>query len=243
MQPGKRLDIVLPGGKRAKAETLGLVPETDAGMARILDPGTYDFVPLGDSAELKLGHWCFALGHSGGWDAERGPVVRIGRIIRLKDGTMQSDCKLIGGDSGGPIFDMHGRLIGINSRVGSNVEESLHCPAAVFLMYDQALRAGVVIGQEEGPFLGATTEENRGDGVRIAKLAKDGPGERDGLKVGDIILAASGEAVKDKAGFSAAVRALKAGERILLKVRRKDGKEEELWIRTTSREGFKVMGA
>ena len=242
MSPGRRLDVVLADGKRVKAETLGLVPESDAGMARILDAGTYDYVPIGSYADLKLGHWCYVLGHSGGWDEKRGPVVRIGRIIRMKDGTMQTDCKLIGGDSGGPIFDMYGRLIGINSRVGTNVEESLHCPSNVYLDGDMQMRRGLVLGQEKPAFLGVTTVENDADGVKVSKLLKDGPGERDGLKVGDVILAAGGTAIQNKAAFSTALGGIKAGERLHLKVRRADGKEEEIWVRSTSRDGFDVMG-
>lgn len=243
MEPGKELDIILPGGKKVKGETLGLVPDTDAGMARIIDEGTYDHVPLGDYASLKLGHWCYALGHSGGWDEKRGPVVRIGRIIRLKDGTMQSDCKLIGGDSGGPIFDMQGRLIGINSRVGSNVEESLHCPTNVFIREDEQMRKGIVIGQEKPAFFGLTTVDEKGKGVLVRKVLEDGPADRGGVKEKDVILSVSGEALKDKAAFSAIVGGLKAGERIFIRVRRADGKEEDLWIRSTSRDGFDVMGA
>lgn len=242
MEPGMELDIILPGGKKVKGETLGLVPDTDAGMARIIDEGTYDFVPLGDYASLKLGHWCYALGHSGGWDEKRGPVVRIGRIIRLKDGTMQSDCKLIGGDSGGPIFDMQGRLIGINSRVGSNVEESLHCPTDVFIREDVPLRKGLVVGQEKPAFFGVTTGDNEGKGVIVLKVLEDGPADRAGLKEKDIILSAHGKELPDKAAFSAIIGELKAGERIPVRVRRTDGKEEDLWIRSTSRDGFDVMG-
>lgn len=242
MEPGKELDIILPGGKKVKGETLGLVPATDAGMARIIDEGTYDFVPLGDYASLKLGHWCYALGHSGGWDEKRGPVVRIGRIIRLKDGTMQSDCKLIGGDSGGPIFDMQGRLIGINSRVGSNVEESLHCPTDVYIREDVPLRKGIVVGQEKPAFFGVTTVENDGKGVLVTKVLEDGPADRAGLKEKDIILSAFGQPLADKAAFSAIISATKAGERIPIRVRRADGKEEDLWMRSTSRDGFDVMG-
>jgi serine protease Do len=242
MEPGKELDIILPGGKKVKGETLGLVPETDAGMARIIDEGTYDHVPLGDYASLKLGHWCYALGHSGGWDEKRGPVVRIGRIIRLKDGTMQSDCKLIGGDSGGPIFDMQGRLIGINSRVGSNVEESLHCPTDVYIREDVPLRKGIVVGQEKPAFFGVTTVENDGKGVLVTKVLEDGPADRAGLKEKDAIVSVFGEPIADKAAFSAIIGELKAGERIPIRVRRADGKEEDLWMRSTSRDGFDVMG-
>jgi serine protease Do len=242
MQPGTKLTVRLADGREVKAETLGLVPETDAGMARILDEGTYDWVPLGDYASLKLGHWCFALGHSGGWDEARGPVVRTGRIIRLKDGTMQSDCKLIGGDSGGPVFDLHGRLIGINSRVGMNVEQSLHCPANVFIDNDAAMRRGIVIDQEHPAFLGAVTSDFEGGGVELGDLLKDGPAERAGLKKGDVLLAAGGEALADKAALTRALAPLKAGERLLLTIRSGTAEPRDEWVRTGSKDGFKIMG-
>ena len=242
MSPGKRLKVRLADNREVKAETLGLVPAADAGMARILDEGTYDFAPLADSTELKLGFWCFALGHSGGWDGARGPVVRLGRIIRLKDGTMQSDCKLIGGDSGGPIFDLHGRLIGINSRVGSNVEESMHCPSIEYIKNDVALRKGLVVGQEKPAFLGLTSESAEGGGVKVGKMLKDGPAQRDGLKEGDVLLKVWDQPLADKEAFTKALQSIHAGERLRFHVKHADGKEEDLWVRSTSKDGFEVMG-
>ena len=65
--------------------------------------------------DSKVGDWCLQLG-IGGFDPERGPVVRLGRIIAKQDETMQTDSRLLGGDSGGPLFDFNGKVIAIHSR-------------------------------------------------------------------------------------------------------------------------------
>lgn len=80
----------------------------------------------------RVGDWVFALGHGGGLDRKRGPMVRLGRVVSLKDGVIQTDCKLIRGDSGGPLFNLDGKLIGIHSRVGSGLEDNLHVPMKDF---------------------------------------------------------------------------------------------------------------
>ena len=99
-------------------------------------PGTPLQITLADTSKRtefpRVGEWVFAIGHSGGYNAARGPVVRLGRVVSLQDGLVRTDCKLIGGDSGGPLFNMRGELIGINSQIGTGLEDNIHIPTAVF---------------------------------------------------------------------------------------------------------------
>ena len=117
--PGKKVKVTLPGGKTVEAESLGVDEATDAAMLRLPPPAkAWPFVPLSREVRLlKLGDWCFALGHPGGWDAARGSVLRVGKLVKISPNMLQSDCVLMGGDSGGALFNLAGEVIGINSQI------------------------------------------------------------------------------------------------------------------------------
>ncbi len=104
----------------------------DAGLMKIADKGPWPHVEMGHSAELRPGVWCLALGHPLGYEKDRPPVVRVGRILRVGPTLVQSDCPLVGGDSGGPLFDLQGRVIAIHSRIGGPTDINLHVPVDVF---------------------------------------------------------------------------------------------------------------
>ena len=119
-------------------------------MVQIEEDGVFPYVALDRGDTASLGDWVYALGHSGGFEKERGVGVRIGRLVRMADQTINSDCNLIGGDSGGPLFDMKGRLIGIHSRVGASLEQNMHVPLREFLNHWDGMLDKQFIGK--GPF-------------------------------------------------------------------------------------------
>ena len=84
-------------------------------MLQITKKKKWPFVKMAEPQTSNIGDWCFGLGHPGGFDKDRGIVVRIGRVIAHQDETIQTDSRLLGGDSGGPLFDFEGRLIGIHT--------------------------------------------------------------------------------------------------------------------------------
>lgn len=130
---GRILKIILPDGTRLPGKTTAENSGSDAGIAEISTQMNKS-LPLVERAETppRIGDWVFSLGHGGGLDPARGPMVRLGRIVSLKNGVIQTDCKLIRGDSGGPLFNLNGELIGIHSRVGSGLEDNLHVPMKEF---------------------------------------------------------------------------------------------------------------
>ena len=100
---GDELVVYFPDGKTAEATALGADYQKDSGMARIVDEGRYPFVELGESGTLEENQWCVALGHTAGYQADRTPPVRLGRILAERVGDfISTDCALTGGDSGGP---------------------------------------------------------------------------------------------------------------------------------------------
>ncbi|HEY8961712.1 MAG TPA: trypsin-like peptidase domain-containing protein [Luteolibacter sp.] len=235
---GKDVTVILEDGKRLKAESLGLVASTDCAMIRILEKGSYPFAELDRTDSAKLGDWVFALGHAGGFDKERGSVVRLGRIVRTAESTLQSDCTLIGGDSGGPLFDLHGHLIGIHSRVGEVLAQNMHVPVREFLAHWDELTRGDFVG--EGPFakrpekgkgfLGLATEARPEGGLKITKVGRESPAERAGLVEGDVLLKLNGKELKSRDELQNLLKEMAAGDRLVLDVLR-HGKPETLTLK------------
>jgi serine protease Do len=239
---GKELTVILEDGKRLKAESLGLVSTTDCAMVKILEKGSYPFVVMDRDDSTKLGDWVFSLGHSGGFDKERGSVVRLGRLVRMADSTIQSDCTLIGGDSGGPLFDLEGRLIGIHSRVGEVLSQNMHVPMREFIMHWDEMLRGEFIG--EGPFaakpekgkgfLGLATESRPEGGLKVTKVGRESPAEKAGLKEGDIILKINGKPLSTREELQSMIKEMAAGDKMALDLL-KDGKAETLEIKLGER--------
>ena len=146
-EPGRKIKIVLYDGRVVNGETLGRNREIDSGMARITDKGPWPYAELGVSKDLKAGQWCIATGHPGGFKKDRPPVVRVGRVGVFNDSLIQTDCTLVGGDSGGPLFDMTGKVIGIHSRIGNPIVANIHVPADTYREYWDQLAAGEKVGE------------------------------------------------------------------------------------------------
>jgi serine protease Do len=131
-KPKQEITVFLADGKTTKGETLGMYKTADAGMMRITEKKKWPHAKLGKSENLKRGAWCLAVGHPFGVQKDRPPVVRVGRILGVTKSTIQTDCPLISGDSGGPLFDIDGNVIGINSRIGGTTMHNFHVPVDVF---------------------------------------------------------------------------------------------------------------
>jgi serine protease Do len=238
----KKITVILEDGTKLKAQTLGLNSETDAAMIRITEPGTWPFVEIDRNDSARLGDWVFALGHSGGFDKNRGLVTRLGRLVRMANSTFQSDCILIGGDSGGPLFDLQGRLVGINSRVGDKAQENLHVPMSEFVGKWDDLLKGEFIG--EGPFtkkpvkgsgfLGLATEARPEGGLKVTKVGKKSPAETAGLKVGDVILKLNDTPLAKREDLQNLLKEMAEGDEITLDLLR-GGKNETLTLNLGAR--------
>jgi serine protease Do len=227
----KDLSVILEDGRKFKAVSLGVVADRDAAMVRIIDKGEFPFVEIDRKDSTRLGDWVFALGHSGGFDKERGSVVRIGRLVRMAESTIQSDCTLIGGDSGGPLFDLQGRLIGIHSRVGNNLPMNMHVPMPVFIENWDAMLKSEFIG--EGPFakkpekgkgfLGLASEAATDGGLKVTKVGKGTPAEKADIKEGDILLKLNGTDLKTREQLQDLLKEMAAGDPLDIAATR-DGK-------------------
>ena len=211
-RPGQRMRVILPDGSAYDGVSLGRNGDLDSGLARVVDPSApaLPFVPLGRSTSLPLGTWTVALGHPGGRQEDRPPVVRVGRILASRDDYLLSDNTLVGGDSGGPLFDLDGRLIGIHSRIGGRIEANIHVPVDRYLA-DWPLLSGArpeAAAQAERPpaylrllsrraddGLEVDTAELDAGGARVVGLVADGPADRAGVQINDRVVAFDGKPV------------------------------------------------
>ncbi|MCM8525000.1 MAG: serine protease, partial [Lentisphaeraceae bacterium] len=96
--PGSKVTVIMPDGKEYNGESLGNHMRADVGLVKITDEGKFPFVKMAKSVKQKTGDWCFALGYPGGFNKERGAVVRIGKIIEIRPNVVWTDCTLLGGD-------------------------------------------------------------------------------------------------------------------------------------------------
>jgi serine protease Do len=228
----RTVQIIFPDGSRKSAKTLGLNRDIDSGLIKLTGDGPYPFVEMGKSTDLKLGQWVISMGHPGGFRSGRTPVVRLGRVLTSNANLVTTDCTLVGGDSGGPLYDMEGKVIGIHSRIGPMLTSNIHVPVDTYRdTWDRLAKSevwGNRIGggrrqtprQETKPgYLGVRAEEDS-DRPTVAEVVPDSPAEKGGIKVGDLITKFNGQAIDKFETLKDQVSKKKAGDEVTLEVQR-----------------------
>ncbi len=222
---GRRVIITLPDGRRIKGETLGLNRDLDIGLVKITEEGEWPAVEMGDIDDVQAGDWCLATGHPGGYRKGRLPVVRLGRVIMKRSNIVQTDCTLVGGDSGGPVFDMEGKVIGINSRIGASTHWNFHVPVSLYETNWDRLVNGETWSEGEprpgGPLLGVSGEDDP-KGCRLTQIGDDLPAGQAGLEAGDIITSFDGKPVKGIESLKELVLSKEPGDRVRIEILRGD---------------------
>lgn len=143
--PGKVYLVNFPDGRTAIAEGMGrIAPESrgrpDVAMVKIVTQGTWPYAEMGWSSSLKLNSLCVSIAYPTTL-SQKLPSVRFGRISRMVDlwGFMVSSCIMEPGDSGGPLFDDHGRVVGIHSRIDVDEKINYEVPVDLYRKYWTAL--------------------------------------------------------------------------------------------------------
>ncbi len=111
--PGEEATVFLADGRECKARLLGADLDYDLSLLQLPKPGPYPFVPLQADVKARTGDWVVKLGHPHGFRRDRPAPVRLGRVLGSVPDAFATDCPIVPGDSGGPFFDLDGRLVGI----------------------------------------------------------------------------------------------------------------------------------
>jgi serine protease Do len=256
-KPGREATVILSDGRRVRARTLGTNRGMDAGLIQIIDlpsrrsvddrsvaggyvtksavvpasanssPEVWPHATLGKSDDLRLGQWVIAAGHPGGWIPDRPAVVRAGRLLNIMRSTIVSDCALIGGDSGGPLFDLNGRLIGIHSRIGTETADNMHVPIDIYQDSWDRLADGQAWGTLPGykPVIGVVGPERNGTTntnppAEIVKVVMGSPAAAAGLKEGDVIVRFDDTNIATFEELQRAVEGVAPGDRVSVEIER-----------------------
>jgi serine protease Do len=229
-KPGQKCTIIMPDGKRIEGKSLGrdLRPNSfssiDSGMFQITTPGEYDFCEMGNSADLKVGQWCIAVGHPNGYVRGRTPVVRLGRIQSKTKSAINTDCTLVGGDSGGPLFDMEGKVIGIHSRIAPSITLNTHVPVDTYRdNWDRLVKSEEIVPGNATitAYFGVQRDDAAKD-CKLSRVTEGSPADKGGLKSGDIIVKFDGKEIKSYDDMLGVLSKKKPDEDIEVIVKRAD---------------------
>lgn len=234
-----QIQVSLADGRTLPATVVGRDPKTDLAVIRIQSDQPLPFVELSDSAEARVGDWVLAIGNPFGLggSVNAGIISARGRDIQSGpyDDYLQIDAQINRGNSGGPLFDSRGRVIGVNTAIfspsGGNIGIGFAIPAETAEgIVNQLIAKGRVDRGWLGVQIQPVTEEvaeslglEQAGGVLVANVMPETPALRAGVKSGDIILKAAGQRLADHRELTKLIAQIEAGTEIELEVLR-DGK-------------------
>ncbi|MDH3444831.1 MAG: DegQ family serine endoprotease [Deltaproteobacteria bacterium] len=238
-----KIVVKLSDDQEYEAKVIGRDPKTDIAIIKIDAKTSLTAANFGDSERLDVGEWVVAIGNPFGLDSTvtSGIVSAKGRHIGQGpyDNFIQTDASINPGNSGGPLINLRGEVVGINtaifSRTGGNIGIGFAIPINLVKELLPQLRGkgkvtrgylGVLI-QKVTPEIAESLGMDRGYGALVANVSKDGPAEKAGVKVGDVIVEFDGKEVKDSSDLPIIVARTPVGKKVHLKVLR-DKKEATL---------------
>ncbi|MCB9883040.1 MAG: trypsin-like peptidase domain-containing protein [Planctomycetes bacterium] len=235
------VEVKLADGRVFEAKVLGTDRATDLA---VLDIDADGIIPakLGDSTALEVGDWVLAVGSPFGLEqsVSAGIVSAFGRSgvrVATYEDFIQTDAAVNPGNSGGPLVNLDGEIIGINtaiaSRTGAYNGISFAIPTKIAV---RVLESIVDTGRVERGWLGFYVRDRgqEGDGAFVESLVPGGPAQRAGIRPGDVILEVDGHAVKDSRSLIFLVADLPAQKAVTLQIARA-GSTQKLEAKVESR--------
>ncbi|MEZ6062579.1 MAG: S1C family serine protease [Planctomycetaceae bacterium] len=234
--------VIFPDGREYECDVLGKNRSADAAMLKIkrmpADGSEFPHVTMGRSSEVSAGDFCFALGHPGGFRKDRPAPVRFGRVLSVGAMTIISDNAIVLGDSGGPLFDLDGRLIGIHSMITEVIVENRHVAIDVWHRDWDRLKNGDEWGRlrafdnelAESDFFG-TDLRWRHFTAEVRGVIRNGPADKAGIQPNDTLVSIDGQRFADRLELSTLLDQLEDGREVDVVLRRSD-RERTVHLKT-----------
>ena len=240
------INVILSDGKTYKAKLVGRDERTDLALLKIDADHPLPFVKWGDSSKAKVGDWVIAVGNPFGLGGTvtAGIVSARGRDLHEGpyDSFIQTDAAINRGNSGGPMFDMDGQVIGINAAIyspnGGSVGIGFAIPSSIAEPVIEQLREhgtvergwlGVQIQQVTPDMTESLGLKHKG-GALVAHVNKGSPAAEAGLRQGDVITTFNGRNINDLRDLTNAVADVKPGQTAPAVIFR-DGHDETIKVK------------
>ncbi|MCO5063100.1 MAG: DegQ family serine endoprotease [Rhizobiaceae bacterium] len=246
VQDGQNFTVVMDDGKELDAKLIGTDPRTDLAVLKV-DGGSqkFTYVDFADDSQVRVGDWVVAVGNPFGLGGTvtAGIVSARGRDIGAGpyDDFIQIDAAVNRGNSGGPAFNLNGKVVGINTAIfspsGGNVGIAFAIPASTAkqvvgeLMKDGSIERGW-LGVQIQPVNDEVAESlglQKAQGALVSEPQADGPGVKAGIKSGDVITSVDGKDVAGPRELARMIGAMAPGETVDVALWR-NGKSETVKV-------------
>ena len=222
-------------GREYKTKLIGTSPEVDIAVLKIEANEKFKPLEFSDSDKIEIGQWSIAFGNPMGLNDSMtvGVISASGRSslgIEEIENFIQTDAAINQGNSGGPLIDINGKVIGVNTAILSTSGGSVGLGFAIPSNLASVVKDSIIAtGKFEKPYIGVylnnlDSEKIKAlnikstNGVLIAKVVADGPAARAGIQANDVIVAVNGKAVNSAGAFIGELAAKKIGETVELSV-------------------------
>ena len=242
-------------GREYKTKLIGTSPEVDIAVLKIESNEKFKPLEFSDSDKVEIGQWSIAFGNPMGLNDSMtvGVVSASGRSslgIEEIENFIQTDAAINQGNSGGPLIDINGKVIGVNTAILSTSGGSVGLGFAIPSNLVSVVKDSIIsTGKFEKPYIGVylnnlDSEKVKAlnikstNGVLIAKVIENGPAARAGMQANDVVVAVNGKSVNSAGAFIGELAAKKIGETVELSIIRNS---QTLKIRVPLEEVPKIL--
>jgi serine protease Do len=239
--------VKLSDGREYKADVIGRDAKTDLALIKIKPGNSLPVVEIGDSEKLRVGEWVIAIGNPFGLEqtVTAGIVSAKGRVIGAGpyDNFIQTDASINPGNSGGPLFNMEGKVIGVNTAIvaqGQGIGFAIPISMAKNILPDLKSKGKVTRGwmgisvQDVTEDIAKNLKLSQRSGALISEVFKGDPADQAGLRPGDVILEINEKSIKDTHQLLILIASFHIGDKVRVKVLR-DGQEKTFHVTVAER--------